>query len=210
MKEHYYDNYDTFKRWVSYFHQIDETKKTNPDSVLVIGVGNGLVPGYLKDRGYNVTTLDVDPELNPDILADVTELSDHLGIYDTIVCCQVLEHLPFASFDVSMGELYKCCNNLVLSLPDNSFNISFNPVIRLPRKIKGYQRLEKKINFTIPTPSFLKERQMVPDIGKHHWEINKMGYPLFYIRDIIKKYFDIEKEYFVSQQPYHRFFVLKK
>lgn len=47
--------------------------------------------------------------------------------------------------------------------------------------------------------------------GEHYWEIGKAGYPLSKItKDIEKAGFKIIKTYRIFENPYHRFFVLKK
>lgn len=46
--------------------------------------------------------------------------------------------------------------------------------------------------------------------GEHYWEINSARkYSVKKIRTIIEKYFEILKEYNVSNNDYHRFFILK-
>lgn len=39
-KKHYYKDYDDLTRFVSYFYQIDSLIKTNPKTILEVGVGN--------------------------------------------------------------------------------------------------------------------------------------------------------------------------
>ena len=64
--------------------------------MLLIGVGDGLVPFYLKEvLGIKVTTCDIDPELQPDIVADVRNLPCADASYDAVAVFEVLEHLPF-------------------------------------------------------------------------------------------------------------------
>ncbi|MHA1380617.1 MAG: hypothetical protein ACTSRG_19795 [Candidatus Helarchaeota archaeon] len=47
--------------------------------------------------------------------------------------------------------------------------------------------------------------------GEHYWEIGKAGYPLSkIIKDIQKTGFEVEKTYRVFENPYHRFFILRK
>lgn len=50
--DHYYDNYDWKGRFCSYWHQINEIIELGPNRVLEIGIGNGFVSKYLKDRKY--------------------------------------------------------------------------------------------------------------------------------------------------------------
>ena len=61
----------------------------------------------------------------------------------------------------------------------------------------------------IPLPRFKKSIHKFD--GEHYWEIGKDGYPLSKItKDIKRAGFDIKKTYRIFENPYHRFFVLKK
>jgi len=47
--------------------------------------------------------------------------------------------------------------------------------------------------------------------NKHYWEIGKVGYPLSKItKDIERAGFNITKTYRIFENPYHRFFILRK
>jgi len=47
--------------------------------------------------------------------------------------------------------------------------------------------------------------------GEHYWEIGKAGYPLNrIINEIQRAGFKIEETYRIFENPYHRFFILKK
>ena len=43
-----FKKYAYFPRWVSYWHQIDEILKLNPESLLIIGAGDNYVADILK------------------------------------------------------------------------------------------------------------------------------------------------------------------
>jgi len=52
---HYFVNsYDSKGRFISYWYQINEIIKLNPKKVLEIGIGNGFVSKYLKERKVNI------------------------------------------------------------------------------------------------------------------------------------------------------------
>jgi len=108
-KEHYFMEYDTKERWISYWYQINEVLKTKPKKVLEIGIGNGTVANYLKNQGIEVVTVDIDEKLNPDYVCSVTELSEFFSDnqFVTILCDEVLEHIPFEYFENSLHEMQK-------------------------------------------------------------------------------------------------------
>ncbi|MCK5766962.1 MAG: hypothetical protein KAH35_01115 [Candidatus Atribacteria bacterium] len=46
---HYFDkSYDTKERFISYWHQVNEIVRLEPDSLLEIGIGSGFASKYLK------------------------------------------------------------------------------------------------------------------------------------------------------------------
>lgn len=73
--KHYFRlSYDSKERFISYWYQINEIIKLDPKRVLEIGIGNGFVSKYLKEKRVNVSTLDIDEKLNPDIVGSVLDV----------------------------------------------------------------------------------------------------------------------------------------
>lgn len=194
---HYFKDYDTKERFISYWYQIDEVLRTKPESVLEIGVGNKTVSNYLKDQGIEVTTVDIDPSLKPDRVGSVTELSDFFDedSFDTVLCAEVLEHLPFDYFEVALKEMkYVAKNFVILSLPH--FGIKFRFGVKIP--------LFKEKRLLIKFP-YYKEHHFD---GEHYWEIGKKGYPKKSILAILSKLFKVGQYYIIPENPYHMVFVL--
>jgi len=132
--QHYYNDYDHKKRWISYWHQIQEVLKFNPDSVLEVGVGNKTVSNYLENRGIDVTTTDIDPELEPDVVCDVRNLSDKFdgNSFDVVLCAEVLEHIPFEDFRGALDEIRRVTKGgVVLTLPN--WGIPFDLRLKIPK-----------------------------------------------------------------------------
>ena len=197
--EHYLKDYDTKQRFISYWNQINEVLKTNPKKVLEIGPGNKTVANYLKSKGIDVTTVDVDKGLNPDFVCSVTELSTHFekDSFDTVLCAEVLEHIPFEYLEKALTELhYVCRESLILSLPDS--RVSLMSTFKIP--IIGI----KTISIKVPSP--VKHQFN----GEHYWEIGKVGYSLGKITRILKRKYQIVKRFNSPEDIYHLFFVLKK
>jgi len=192
--------YLTYRRWQSFWHQLDLTRQCSPKNILEIGSGSGLITHILKESGYQVTTLDNDPQLKPDIVADLNSFSFKKDQFDLILCCQVLEHLPFKDFLPLLKKLKKTTKKyLIISLPEDSLT-----TFQLAFKIIPFVPLVKKvINFS--------GQKSLPRGGPHHWEINRPNYPLKKIIQTIKKSgFQIKKNFLVFENPYHRFFLLQK
>lgn len=183
----------------SFGYQIQEVCKTGPERVLEIGIGNGIVTSVLRRNVKKVVTLDIDPQLDPDICGSILRLPFGNNSFDSILCCEVLEHLPFDSLESALSELRRVSRrHVVISLPD----VTRYYVIRflLPRL-----SLYKRISFPYGSP-----RPPVTG-GEHFWEIGRVHYQLKVIEDAIKKSsFHIEYTYRVPELEYHRFFILSK
>jgi len=197
---YYEPSYRTKAMFISCWHQINEVVKTRPNKFLEIGLGNGDVSSYLKNRKINVKTFDIDKGLNPNVVGNVLQLNKYFSenSFDTILCAEVLEHLPFSSFEKSLEEISKVSKtNVIISLPHHALHGFF--AFQIP-KIK-----ELILTIKIPFPLLYKRKRE----GTHYWEIGWKHYPLNKIKKIISKYFEIRKTYVVPENPYHRFFILK-
>lgn len=196
--DHYYGEYDDKLRWFSYWYQIQEVLDLEPESVLEVGIGNKTVSSYLENRGLDITTVDIDSELDPDAVCDVRELSEEFDkdSFDVVLCAEVLEHLPFEDFERALKELKKVAKeHVVLTLPSSV--VPFNVFVKVPKL--------NPISFSLSLPFPVKHEAG----GEHYWEINKRGYGISKVKKKISKYFDIEKEYKIPENSYHRIFVLK-
>jgi len=197
-KEKYdFSKYNHRSRWMSYWHQIDEVLRLKPDSVLEIGIGDKTVVNFLKSQGVNITTLDINKDLKPDVIGSVLTMPFRDSSFDVVLCAEVLEHLPFEKFEEGLKELKRVSRkNLVLSLPHFGHSLKFSFKIPLIK--------EKRIACRLAFP--IKHEFN----GEHYWEIGKKGYPPDKIRKIIKKYFQIKKEFIPFENQYHHFFILEK
>jgi len=198
---HYFVNsYDSKGRFISYWYQINEIIKLNPKKVLEIGIGNGFVSKYLKERKVNVLTLDVDKRLNPDMVGSVLNIPFSDESFDLIACYEVLEHIEYKNIDKALSEIFRVSKSYaILSLPDASR--VYRVYLQIP-KIGVFKRLISLPRLKNPIHKF---------DGEHYWEIGKDGYPLSKItKDIERAGFDIIKTYRIFENPYHRFFILKK
>ncbi len=208
---HYFSSgYDDKTRFVSYFHQSIELINLHPKSILEIGTGNKMVYRYLKERNWNITSIDIDMALEPDVVGSVTELPFEDCSYDVVACYEVLEHLPFDQIDVALSEIYRVSSRaVVISIPDQ------RPVFR----IFAHSPSRTLIRRLVPVPGFLrwlwKSPSAVVDPSDHrtyhHWEIGAPGYTLSKLTDkLIATGFTISKQYRLFENPYHHFFVLHK
>jgi SAM-dependent methyltransferase len=199
--EHYLsEDYDHKGRFMSYWHQASELRAFKPKKVLEIGVGNGFLSGYLRSRGMNVTTVDIDPALKPDITGSVLSLPLADGAFDVVGCFEVLEHLPFEDFPKALSEMRRVCTaGAVISVPDHT------PVYRFDVELPLIGEIRRLIPHPFPR---LKPHEFD---GTHYWMIGAAQFPLKRVLETIKHSgFRIRGTYRVFEFYGHRFFVLEK
>lgn len=159
------------------------------DRILEIGVGSGFTANYLRSKGYVVTTLDIDEEKKPDIIANVASY-DFPDAYDHVLAFEVFEHLPYENFERALSQIARCCRKtLFLSVPRASFDFA-SVQITLP---KFGQR-----SFTI-----LRKRRKIEG-SYHFWEIGLNGISLERLKTTLQSsgFSIVEAELFS-----HRFFI---
>lgn len=189
------------ERWISFWYQIMEVNKTCPATVLEIGPGSGIVSEILKKMNIRVTTLDIDPRLEPNICADVAHLPFVSDSFDSILAAEILEHIPFSEVAVALKELARVSRKaIIITLPHFSH---FAPSIAL--KIFPFVPRFSKV-FPISLP--VKHRFD----GQHYWEIGKSG---FSVSDIKRLFVDLTgvrlaRDYIIEENPFHHVFVLRR
>jgi hypothetical protein len=196
---HYrFETYTDLPRWTSYWHQIAETLALSPQTVLVVGVGDNIVGNILATQGIRVYTFDFDKDLHPDFEGSVADMDNILRDmrFDAILCCQVLEHLPYGKLEDILRQLKRHADNVVISLPYSA--IKYKLEVKLP--------VVKAARINIYIHSFYRRHLFD---GQHYWEVGTRGYAKRQVRKSIEKFFTIEKQYVAPYNSYHIFFVLK-
>lgn len=113
--------YLTKERVCSFWHQLDEVLALGARTALEVGPGPGVVTGWLRSSGVEVTTLDFATDVSPDVVGSVTDIPLADGAVDVALCAQVLEHLPWAEVPRALAELARVSRTgVVLTVPDVS------------------------------------------------------------------------------------------
>lgn len=198
---HYFEpGYDTKERFVSYWHQAGELLAGNHRKVLEIGVGNGFLSSYLRRRGLDVTTLDIDAALSPDVTGSVLAIPLPDASFDAVGCFEVLEHLPYEELSKALSEIRRVTKGrAVISVPDHS------PVYRFNVELPLFGEIKRLLPHPFPRP--------VPHVfdGTHYWVLGKAQYPLARVlADIGRAGFQVVRTYRPFEFYGHRFFVLEK
>lgn len=127
--------------------------------LLEIGVGSGLLSGLLKKRGWNIKTLDIDRDKQPDICGSAIDFNYNDFSANTILAFEIFEHIPFETFTKLVSKIGKSqTNNIVFSLPWNEIEI-LRFSIKLPKFAK------KIIRFAIERGKVITHA--------HFWELAK-------------------------------------
>jgi len=184
---------------MNYWHQIDTIVGTKSVTVLEVGGGNRLVADHLVKLGFDVTVVDIDPELKPDIVGSVLELPFQDNAFDVILAAEVLEHLPFCDFSRAVSEIRRVTKKYaVISIPHSGavFYLSF----KLP--LLKRKTIFLKIPYFWVTHKFNRE---------HYWEIGKKGYPVrLIIQKIREAGFTVLHSRIYGDDPARYHFLLKK
>ncbi|MGK7927407.1 MAG: class I SAM-dependent methyltransferase [Spirulina sp.] len=191
------------RRIVSYYNQVRIIKSLGKHvkNILEIGIDRSLMSTILERDGYRVTTADIDPDLEPDILLDLSsDFEIPQNTFDVIVLFQVLEHLPYEYFEKNLKKLSDATRQyLVISLPYRS--------IFLAMQLQS-TFLKRNRHLLWQIPEFWKSETLTE---QHYWEIGLRGYPKRRIINSFKTVgLNIKYQYQDSFYPYHYFFVLEK
>lgn len=197
--------YNDFKRFVSYFSQIEIIRSLNTNHILEVGIGNSFVSDYLKKFGYNIVTCDIDKDANADFISDIRNLKVNDRSFETTMACEVIEHIPFKDLKKAINE---CCRvskrYVIISTPYSS--LDFDIVIRSQILSKYLNKFLFRILFRIPF--FWRETIFG---GEHYWEMGRKNYSLNKIRkEIYHSDFKIIKEFTPVLDTYHYFFIMER
>lgn len=201
-EQYKFEKYCKMNRWSSYYYQVRECMELKEGNILIVGKGDGIVPNIVKHINDNVRvdTFDFAEDLNPTILGDLTKIDEYVDAYtyDVVVCCEVLEHLPFSAFEEVIKKLSLISKwRTIISIPQR--HIEIGGTISLPKvRLKKYVYIEK-----------FWEKEFKFN-GEHYWELKTKGCSVKRVRNILNQYYQIVNEYTVVENSYHRFWILDK
>lgn len=167
--------------------------------VMEVGVGAGLAATLLKQCGHEVTTLDVDQALRPDIHGSVTEIPRDDGAFDCFSCCQVLEHIAWDDARTGLKELARVSRlGGVVSVP----------TVRKALWLRFFHF--RKRARTIRLPLSISSNAPMHWAKEHQWELGA-GVSIRQFRNAcVQAGLTVTRDFQVAENPYHHFFVLRK
>ena len=169
--------------------------------ILDAGAGSVKYKKFFPDCIYK--TQDFKQYGGIDYVSDIVDIPVQEKSFDIIICTEVLEHLPFADFEIALKEMKRVSQEyVVISLPHSSIFFSLTAIFPFIRTVFK----KRYFNFFIKIPQFFRLNQYD---GQHYWEMGRRGTSKNKIKIILKKYFEIEKEFQPFLNFYHYFFILK-
>ena len=132
---------ESYEHWGFYWYQqkiMEGFAEWHKDeTMLEIGVGSGFASNYCRNKGFEVTTLDIDEDKKPDILANAVNY-EFKGKYDHLMAFEFFEHIPFEESQKIIKKIPTFVKKYAfISLPRNEKTV-FSLDIKLPKinKIK--------------------------------------------------------------------------
>lgn len=195
---HYrFSEYVNRERWASYWCQVQSVLRNGGQTVLYIGVGDNIVPSILELQGLDVARFDHDAQLGADYASDIREIDRSVPTagFDVVVCCQMLEHLPFEDFETVIAKLARIAKKgLILSLPYRYRRV-FDVKFKIP--------LIPESHIYLDIPKFWHRWRFN---GQHYWEVGTRGYSRRRIDEVLRRHGNIRRRYRPPENRYHIFY----
>lgn len=136
LRRDYYLSHLDFLNWFRYYHLVKDVLRLGVLDVLEIGTGSGMVRNCLKPLVRDYRVLDINPNLSPDVVADVrVPQPELLGCFDCVIAADVLEHLPFADLAVASTNLFTYLRpggHALITIPHRQSNFLFMSPTQVP------------------------------------------------------------------------------
>jgi len=208
-KTHYsFQEYSSERKYLNYFQQVKNALniivQNQAKKILIAGKGDGVVPKILEAHsnlhalGLTIHTFDFARDLAPDYLGDLREIDKIVpNNYDLILCCQVLEHLPFDSAMTALSAMGRVARYLIISLPYKA--LTFSASIKVP------VLPEFTLCLRVPMPK--RGSEMVDE--RHYWELGATLSPVKYAALLREKNFEVLDFYIRKKYGANYFFILR-
>ena len=203
--QHYVSNeYLSKERFSSYCAILKMVLKHNYQSIADIGKGSGIMAALLTNFNIPVTTIDYADNLNPDIICDVRNLNQLKEQFDCVLCCQVLEHIPFDDFDKAVKSLIAISKKaVIITIPDRRYYLETS------FKIPGFNQKNVQINLPFPIKRWNANKN-----PEHLWEMNQKPYTESAVCQLIdatcaRNNYQLAEHKRIDGNPTHHYFYLK-
>jgi SAM-dependent methyltransferase len=174
----------------SYYQYRDLQSLPDVSRVLVVGPGQGLDTAVLRWRGYEVTTLDIDPTFQPDVVGSVHDLSMFSdGQFDAVTASHVIEHQAEPYLDASLSEIARVGRYALVYLPVAGRHAQL-------RVTPGFLSIDW--SFIVDFFNYLHRPDGVTPrycLEQHFWEIGLRGWRVRDVARRLGRHFEILHSY---------------
>jgi SAM-dependent methyltransferase len=202
MTDYESSEYISSKRFQSYYEQLKCIKSISGNAILEIGTGNGLFRHMATRMGKSVTTLDINPSLNPDICASILNtLPLKAKTFDAVVAFEVFEHVPFHNLVNILNEIARVSTEgAIFSVPNREWHVRLLFATDY-FKLGGLLTIRRLFKRYKPLSDYAGDR--------HYWHIGDKGITLGTVRERIRQSdLSLLKDYRSKGNPGHHFFTL--
>ena len=194
-------HYSTPERFLSYFEQVNAvTSLEDVRDVAEVGKGSGVTSSLLRNAGYDVTTIDFDKTLDPDVHSSILEVKDKVSKkFDAVCCFEVMEHLEYRDFAACLDNLASVSRKyVIISLPYAGYTV------RVQFLVQKYGIRELKWVFRVPM--FWRTHRFD---GEHYWEVGKRGHSVEKTRRAISEKLNVTRTWKLPFNCSQVFFMCK-
>jgi len=150
--------------WQMYWYQLEliQNNITTKDHIVEIGVGTRLIYNYLKNRNFQISSIDIDPVKRPDYVENIVNIDVLPEDCNTILAFNIFEHIPYEDFRMLINKFNSWnVNKVFIGLPYNR-KILFSIHLQVGRF------LNKIFHISIRKRKILTQN--------HHWELDFKHY----------------------------------
>lgn len=197
--EYFNEAYFDIRQLMAQTMQIKLIHEMKPESIIEIGIGNGLTSSFFKNSGLEIVTADINSNLNPDICCSIYDLPNKLNDrkFDLVVCCEVLEHMPVDELDRNIAILKSIGRRLFLTLPGYTRSFGLSGLIKFPW-------IQAKDFFLY----FFMRKNIDLSMTQHFWEVgSETKTERNIIIEKLKNNYSKVRTGRISFQPNHIFFI---
>jgi len=205
-----------FKDWLTKENIFLRKNIKRNSKILDVGCGAGRHIKLLANIAKEISGVDWDKEVIKEarknssrfknvkiFFEDAKKMHFKNNVFDFVICMGN----TFGDFGKNTLRILKEMKRVsqeyvVISLPHSSIFFSLTAIFPFIRTVFK----KRYFNFFIKIPQFFRLNQYD---GQHYWEMGRHGTSKNKIKIILKKYFEIEKEFQPFLNFYHYFFILK-
>ena len=154
---------EKWDHWYLYWNQaaLVEQYVDKNQKIIEAGVGTGFLSNYLKSRGWECETIDIDSEKKPDYVEDITSVDFSALGANCVLAFEIFEHLPFPLFKKSIRNLAAAnAQTIIFSVPWSARCLA-EVYLRFPKI--------NPLSFSVS----MKKRKITT--SNHFWELMKRG-----------------------------------